>query len=113
MKRNDTGRTVGELFSINVFIIALDIGLLVVEYMDLSVYEQSFKAVIYSIKLKLEFAILGKLDASPRQLVRRQARICRYDGLSPKVEHQPWRSILHWRKRLRRYSVAPYGGEVL
>jgi hypothetical protein len=61
MKKNNTRRTVAELFAINVFIIALDIGLLVIEYLDLIVYEQSFKGVIYSIKLKLEFAILGKL----------------------------------------------------
>jgi hypothetical protein len=61
MKRNTTRRTISELFAINVFIIALDIGLLVVEYLNLLVYEQTFKGAIYSIKLKLEFAILGKL----------------------------------------------------
>lgn len=61
MKKSNTRRTVLELFAINVFIIALDVGLLVIEYLDLIVYEQTFKGVIYSIKLKLEFAILGKL----------------------------------------------------
>ena len=61
MKKNNTRRTVWELFTINVFIIALDVGLLIVEYLDYGVYEQCFKGVIYSIKLKLEFAILGKL----------------------------------------------------
>ena len=50
-----------ELFVINIFIVLLDIGLLAVEYLDLLVYEQTFKGVVYSIKLKLEFAILGKL----------------------------------------------------
>jgi hypothetical protein len=61
MKRNTTRRTISELFTINVFIIFLDVGLLVVEYLDLVAYEQTFKGAIYSIKLKLEFAILGKL----------------------------------------------------
>jgi len=61
MKKDNTRRTVWELFIINVFIIILDVGLLIVEYLDLTVYEQTFKGVIYSIKLKLEFAILGKL----------------------------------------------------
>ena len=56
-----TRRTMWELFIINVLIIVLDIALLVVEYLNLRVYEQSFKGVVYSIKLKLEFAILGKL----------------------------------------------------
>jgi hypothetical protein len=56
-----TRRTMLELFIINVLIIVLDIALLVVEYLNLRVYEQAFKGVVYSIKLKLEFAILGKL----------------------------------------------------
>jgi hypothetical protein len=56
-----TRRTMLELFIINVIIISLDIALLVVEYLNLRVYEQAFKGVVYSIKLKLEFAILGKL----------------------------------------------------
>ena len=56
-----TRRTMWELFIINVLIIVLDIALLVVEYLNLRVYEQVFKGVVYSIKLKLEFAILGKL----------------------------------------------------
>ncbi|KAF2807374.1 uncharacterized protein BDZ99DRAFT_392792 [Mytilinidion resinicola] len=56
-----TRRIMYQLFSINVIIIALDIGLLVVEYMNLHVMEQTFKGVTYSVKLKLEFAILSKL----------------------------------------------------
>jgi hypothetical protein len=56
-----TRRTMWELFIINVLIIILDIALLVVEYLNLREYEQAFKGVVYSIKLKLEFAILGKL----------------------------------------------------
>lgn len=54
-------RTMWELFTINVFIVALDIGLLVIEYLNLSVFEITFKAVVYSVKLKMELAILGKL----------------------------------------------------
>lgn len=67
MKKNNTRRTVWELFIINIFIIGLDIGLLIVEYLDFTVYEQTFKGVIYSIKLKLEFAILSKLVKIVRQ----------------------------------------------
>ncbi|KAH8703937.1 hypothetical protein BGW36DRAFT_288726 [Talaromyces proteolyticus] len=50
-----------QLFSINVLIIAMDIAILVVEYMSYFVWEQELKVVIYSIKLKLEFAILSEL----------------------------------------------------
>ena len=56
-----TRRTLGELFLVNLIIILLDIGLLVMEYMSLSVFEQTFKGVTYSVKLKMELAILGKL----------------------------------------------------
>jgi hypothetical protein len=54
-------RTMWELFTINVFIVALDIGLLVIEFLNLSVFEITFKGVVYSVKLKMELAILGKL----------------------------------------------------
>lgn len=42
-------------------LVALDIGLLVIEYLNLSVFEITFKGVVYSVKLKMELAILGKL----------------------------------------------------
>lgn len=66
-----TRRTMWQLFGVNVIIIVLDVALLVVEYRNLRVYEQAFKGVVYSIKLKLEFAILGKLV----QIVRDGGRV--------------------------------------
>jgi hypothetical protein len=54
-------RLMWQLFSINVVIILLDIGLLAIEYRDLHILEQTFKSFIYSVKLKLEFTILSKL----------------------------------------------------
>ncbi len=54
-------RVMVELFGINAVIIILDIALLVVEYQNRHVLEQAVKAVVYSIKLKLEFAVLSKL----------------------------------------------------
>ncbi|GFN10470.1 hypothetical protein AtubIFM56815_001295 [Aspergillus tubingensis] len=50
-----------QLVAINLIIIALDLGLLVIEYRDLYILETMIKPVIYSVKLKLEFAVLGKL----------------------------------------------------
>ena len=54
-------QTMWELLLINLVIIALDIALLTLEYLGLSVLEQTFKGTAYSFKLKMEFAILGKL----------------------------------------------------
>ncbi|PKX94679.1 uncharacterized protein P174DRAFT_441992 [Aspergillus novofumigatus IBT 16806] len=50
-----------QLVAINLIIILMDLGLLVVEYMNKYIMETMLKGVIYSIKLKLEFAVLGKL----------------------------------------------------
>ncbi len=50
-----------QLFTINVLIIAMDVLLLGFEFANLYIMEASFKGVVYSVKLKLEFAVLGKL----------------------------------------------------
>lgn len=50
-----------QLLSINLIIILMDLALLAVEYADYYVVETTLKAAVYSIKLKLEFAVLGKL----------------------------------------------------
>jgi hypothetical protein len=39
----------------------MDVALLGVEFANLYIIEATFKGVVYSIKLKLEFAVLGKL----------------------------------------------------
>ena len=59
--KNRKKRVMIELLSINIWIIFMDVALLVVEYQNRHVIEQCLKGVVYSIKLKLEFAILNKL----------------------------------------------------
>ncbi|OQE15501.1 hypothetical protein PENSTE_c028G00630 [Penicillium steckii] len=50
-----------QLIIINLLIIVMDVGLLVAEYRDYYIMETMLKGAVYSIKLKLEFAVLGKL----------------------------------------------------
>ncbi|KAJ5085741.1 hypothetical protein N7532_010512 [Penicillium argentinense] len=50
-----------QLIIINLLIIIMDLGLLVAEYRDYYIMETMLKGAVYSIKLKLEFAVLGKL----------------------------------------------------
>lgn len=57
----NTKRTMYQLITINVVIIIMDLGLLGIECASLYILETLVKGVVYSIKLKLEFAILGKL----------------------------------------------------
>lgn len=59
--RSNTRRTMRELVIINLVIIIMDLGLLGLEAASLYILETLVKGVVYSIKLKLEFAILGKL----------------------------------------------------
>lgn len=54
-------RFMWHLFAINVLIVVMDIALLAIEYRSLFLWEQGVKVVTYSIKLKLEFAVLGEL----------------------------------------------------
>lgn len=61
VSKEGTRRVMIELFTINVLIIVMDIALLVLEYSGLRVMERTWKGLVYSVKLKLEFAILGKL----------------------------------------------------
>ncbi|KAL6243754.1 hypothetical protein RBB50_009187 [Rhinocladiella similis] len=56
-----TRRLMYQLMAINVLIIIMDIGLLGLECASLYILETTIKPVFYSIKLKLEFAILGRL----------------------------------------------------
>ena len=57
----NTRKTMQQLVGINAIIIVMDLGLLGLEAASLYILETLVKGVIYSIKLKLEFAILGKL----------------------------------------------------
>ena len=61
-----TKRLMRHLIIVNIFMIALDITLLVLEFVTPMGIWGSFKGFSYSIKLKLEFHILNKLKESPR-----------------------------------------------
>ncbi|KAI9749768.1 MAG: hypothetical protein M4579_006748 [Chaenotheca gracillima] len=56
-----TRKIMTQLIAINVVIILMDIVLLVMEYKGYYEIEASLKSFVYSIKLKLEFAILNQL----------------------------------------------------
>lgn len=50
-----------ELLAINFVIILMDIALLVLEYVGLYPLQTTLKSAVYSVKLKLELGVLGKL----------------------------------------------------
>jgi hypothetical protein len=59
--QHQTRRLIYQLMCINVIIIIMDLGLLGLECASLYILETITKGVLYSIKLKLEFAILSRL----------------------------------------------------
>jgi hypothetical protein len=69
LKNSRVRKTIYQLLAINVIIIIMDLALLAVEFANLYLIETTLKGVVYSIKLKLEFAVLGKLV----QFVRNRA----------------------------------------
>jgi len=50
-----------ELLAVNISAIIMDLSLVILEYLGLYFTQIIFKATVYSIKLKLEFAVLGML----------------------------------------------------
>lgn len=62
-KDDRRNRIMHELLAINFFIILMDISLLVLEYVGLYPLQTTLKPAVYSLKLKLELGVLGKLVA--------------------------------------------------
>jgi len=69
LRNANVRKTMYQLLAINVIIITMDLALLGVEFANLYLIETTLKGVVYSIKLKLEFAVLGRLV----QFVRNRA----------------------------------------
>ncbi|KAL2126989.1 hypothetical protein VTI74DRAFT_11499 [Chaetomium olivicolor] len=57
----DTRRLMTHLVIVNIIIVVLDVTILALEYASLYDLQTSYKALVYSIKLKLEFSILNRL----------------------------------------------------
>ncbi|KAL1591562.1 hypothetical protein SLS60_011811 [Paraconiothyrium brasiliense] len=69
LKRPFARKLMYQLLAINTIIIAIDAALLAVEFANMYLVQTTLKGVVYSVKLKLEFAVLGKLV----QIVRRKS----------------------------------------
>jgi hypothetical protein len=61
LRNSHVRKTMYQLLAINIIIITMDLALLGVEFANLYLIETTLKGVVYSIKLKLEFAVLGEL----------------------------------------------------
>lgn len=59
--RSHGRRIMAHLIVVNVIIVVLDITILTLEYLNLYNVQTAYKALVYAVKLKLEFSILNKL----------------------------------------------------
>lgn len=81
VKRKEARSVLYHLICVNVLIIVMDITLLGTEYANQYSIETTYKSTLYSVKLKLEFAILNRL----RALVKSQHK----DSLSDETPNPP------------------------
>ncbi|KAL1883704.1 hypothetical protein Plec18167_002711 [Paecilomyces lecythidis] len=74
-------KTIYQLVGINIFIVLMDILLLSLEYADYYALQVTLKGTVYSLKLKLEFAILGRLLEAIRRGSGCNIRLCSFHSL--------------------------------
>ncbi|MCJ1241381.1 hypothetical protein MMC14_009386 [Varicellaria rhodocarpa] len=82
-----TRKALMQLIWINVIIIAMDVLLLIMEYTNYYEIEATLKAMVYSIKLKLEFAVLNQLMTLANSSVNNATHLTLMDeGAAPVPE---------------------------
>ncbi|KAJ5543128.1 hypothetical protein N7535_005557 [Penicillium sp. DV-2018c] len=76
-------KTILQLLAVNVSCILMDIALMIIEFRDFYIYQTTLKATLYSVKLKLEIAVLGKLVNVAHQHMWRESSIVTAGGRYP------------------------------
>ncbi|CEL08217.1 hypothetical protein ASPCAL11368 [Aspergillus calidoustus] len=85
--RDRVKRIMYELLAISFAVMALDVALIVIEYMNLYYLQVCLKVMVYSIKLKLEFAVLGRLIAVTKSRgVKQRTRVQRSEFIGQPVD---------------------------
>lgn len=78
-----TRKVMMQLIWINLIIIGMDVCLLAMEYSNIYDIEATLKAMVYSIKLKLEFAVLNQLMTLANSSVNNHQQLQIEDGETP------------------------------
>ena len=84
-----TRRVMMQLIWINLIIIAMDVVLLAMEYTNNYEVEATLKAMVYSIKLKLEFAVLNQLMTLANSSVSSATHLTLNDQEGPSPTQEP------------------------
>jgi len=84
-----TRKVMTQLIWINLIIIGMDVCLLAMEYSNIYEIEATLKAMVYSIKLKLEFAVLNQLMTLANSSVNNHQNLHIEDGSGEKPVKPP------------------------
>ncbi|KAL3439912.1 hypothetical protein BJX65DRAFT_317259 [Aspergillus insuetus] len=85
--KNRVKRIMYELLAISFAVMVLDVAIIVIEYMNLYYLQVCLKIMVYSIKLKLEFAVLGRLIAVTRSRgVKQRLRVQRNEFIGQPID---------------------------
>ena len=84
-----TRKVMTQLIWINLIIIGMDVCLLAMEYSNIYEIEATLKAMVYSIKLKLEFAVLNQLMTLANSSVNNHQNLHIEDGNAEKPVKPP------------------------
>ncbi|KAL9126401.1 MAG: hypothetical protein Q9217_004546 [Psora testacea] len=87
-----TRKVMTQLIWINLIIIGMDVCLLAMEYSNIYEIEATLKAMVYSIKLKLEFAVLNQLMTLANSSVNHHQNLRIEDGNEKAVKPPTGRS---------------------
>lgn len=80
VKGRDGRKVIIHLILVNIIVVIMNISLLITEF-KLHYIQVSYKTVVYSIKLKIEFAVLTRL----RELTRTYPCICQHATAKPRA----------------------------
>ncbi|KAL4879225.1 hypothetical protein BJY04DRAFT_208779 [Aspergillus karnatakaensis] len=82
--KNRVKRILYELLGISSVVIGLDVAVIIIQYFNLYYLQVCFKPLVYSIKLKLEFAVLGRLvKITKTRRSKHQGRVARSEFIGP------------------------------
>ncbi|KAL2818231.1 hypothetical protein BDW59DRAFT_181929 [Aspergillus cavernicola] len=85
--KNRLRRLLYELLAISFIIILLDVAIMVIQYLNLYYLQVCLKSLVYSIKLKLELAVLSRLVAITKsRQFKQQGRVMRSEFIGPSYD---------------------------
>jgi hypothetical protein len=97
-----------ELLGISFVVIALDIITMVVEYLNFYYLQTCLKALVYSIKLKLEFAVLGRLvNITKTRRLNHQRRVADSEFIGPSYKFSNFENTVGTGER----TISSFGPE--